>query len=193
MFHIRRAEIKKSVGLFGLIALAAMADVSALAQSKMHYLSGGNAFPVWQKITVSNSGSNFTVTCVPATANCGTATVAKAAALTQSVTLYALPANGYIAACPQIKTTTAFAGTPATLTATLGTTESATFFLSSLYNLLTAASNTNFAPATGLCPGLGSTTRAGTNVLVNLIATVGNVSTISSGAVEVQLLVSVIQ
>lgn len=176
-----------------LIGFLLLAEALCGQAAKMHYFSTGNPFPVWEKITVANSGSNFTVTCVPATTNCGTATVAKAAALTQSVTLYALPANGYIAACPQIKTTTVFAGTPATLTATLGTTESATFFLSSLYNLLTAASNTNFAPATGLCPGLGSTTRAGTNILMNLIATVGNVSTISGGVVEVQLLVSIVQ
>lgn len=161
------------------------------AQSQMHYFSTGNPFPVWQKITVANSGSNFTVTCVPTTTNCGSATIAKAAATTQSVVVYALPANGYIASCPQIKSTTAFTGTFVTLTGTLGTTQSGTFYTSSLYDLMGAVSATNFAPATGLCVGLGSTTRSATNLTLNLISTVANVSGATAGVVEIQFLITV--
>lgn len=170
-----------------LLALAAAVQ----AQGMMSYSATGNKFPVWQKITVANSGSNFTVTCVPTTTNCGTATVAKAGATAQSVVLYALPANGYIASCPQIKSTTAFTGTFVTLTGTLGTTQSGTFYTSSLYDLMGAVSATNFAPATGLCVGLGSTTRSATNLTLNLISTVANISGATAGVVEIQFLVSV--
>src|ERR1051326_6083181 len=55
------------------------------------------------KWIIANSGANFQITAPDGT----TSTVAKAAALTQSVTVFALPANSVISTC-LLKTGTAF-------------------------------------------------------------------------------------
>ncbi len=160
---------------------------SLFAQSQMHYLPTGNPFPVWQKISVANSGSNFAVTCVPATTNCGTASVAKAAALTQSVVLYALPANAFIDSCV-VKSTTAFAGTT-TLTATLGVTGALTSCVSTPFDLNAAVSNTNLSSIVLTAPVLSV---AGTNLILALTGTVSNLSSISAGAASVWVKLSVL-
>ena len=173
-----------------ILALLAVGLLHGQAAS-VHFSPTGNPFPVWQKITISNSGSNLTVTCVPTTANCGTATVAKAAATTQSVTVYTLPANGYVFGCPQVKTTTAFIG-PTTLTSTLGLTGSLTFFFSTVFDLKAAVSATNFAPASNICLAQGSTTRSSTDVILALTSTIENISSVSAGVVEVQIPITVL-
>jgi len=168
-----------------------MLQPASAQSSQIHYLPTGNPFPVWQKITVSNSGSNLTVACVPTTTNCGTATVAKAAATTQSVTVYTLPANGYVLGCPQVKTTTAFTGTT-TLTSTLGVTGALTFFFSTVFDMKAAVSATNFAPSNNICLAQGSTTRSSIAVILALTSTVENISSISAGVVEVQIPITVL-
>jgi hypothetical protein len=130
--------------------------------------------------TMANSTTNLAVS-----VNGSTATnTAKAAALTQSITLFALSplmrVTSYTA-----KTSTAFAGTT-TLTSTLGdSVGTTTSYSSTLYDLKAAVSNTNFQDS-----GAGGitlpkhVTEAGSNVIVGLISTVANISSISAGSVD---------
>lgn len=101
----------------------------------------------------------------------------KTAGLTQAVTLFQLPANGYISHY-RVKTATACTG-PTTLTATLGSTGSTTLFSTALYDLKAAVSATNFTNVAPLVTG--SDTAAATNVVAGLIATVANVDGIAAG------------
>ncbi len=167
------------------LGLAVCLAVSA--QSQMHYLPTGNPFPTWQRINVASSSSNFAVTCVPTTTNCGTASVAKAAALTQSVTLYTLPANAFVDSCV-VKSTTAVAGTT-TLTATLGVTGALTSCVSTPFDLNAAVSNTNVASISPTAPVLSV---AGTSLILALTGTVSNLSSISAGAISVWVKLSVL-
>ncbi len=164
-----------------------MSGLASAQRVQMHYTPTGNIWPVWQRINLALSGSNFTVTCVPATANCGTASVAKAAALTQSVTLYTLPANAFVDSCV-VKSTTAFAGTT-TLTATLGVTGALTSCVSTPFDLNAAVSNNNLASVSPTAPVLSV---AGTNLILALTGTVSNLSAISAGAVSVWVKLSVL-
>lgn len=164
-----------------IIALLLVVTIGqAKAQSVMHYFSTGNAFPVWVKYTVVAIG-NGSGGCANSngcwSVNGGTA-VNKAAALTQDVTLFQLPASGAVVTTPVIKTATACTGTT-TLTATIGTTNSDTFFTTSLYDLKAAVSNTNLS--TGLAVHLGSDTAVATNVVAGLIGTVQNIDQIVAG------------
>ena len=168
--------------------LAVLACAISFGQgSQMHYLSTGNTLPVWSKITVANSGANFTVTCSPATTLCGTSPVAKAAALTQSVTLLTLPAKGYILSC-MAKSGTSFAGTT-TLTATVGITGTLTACISGAYDLNAAVSNTNLSVA---LPATPIVSIAGTSVILALTGTISNLSSISAGSTDVWILWSVL-
>lgn len=105
----------------------------------------------------------------------------KTAGLTQDVTLFQLPAGAFLGGPPRLKTATAFTGTT-TLTATLGTATLNTFFVSAVYDLKAAVSVTNFAPASGLSVGLGSSTTAAVNVVLGLIATIQNIDQIVTGS-----------
>jgi hypothetical protein len=113
----------------------------------------------------------------------GTLGANRAAGITQSVTLFTLPANSFVNAV-RVKTATAFTGT-ATLTATLGTAGSATFFVSVPYNMQSAVSATNFSPASGISAGLGSATTASEAVVLALTSSVQNIDQISAGVVDV--------
>jgi hypothetical protein len=162
----------RAVVLFAFSMLAA-------AQSVVHYVPmNPGAAPQIAKWTVANSGSNFLITNPDGT----TSTVAKAAAITQSVTVFALPANGKILDCT-VKTTTAFAGT-ATLTSTLGVTGSLTGCIGTAYDMKAAVSNTNFSVA---LPATPIVSFAGTNVILALTSTVENISSISAGAISIWL------
>lgn len=103
----------------------------------------------------------------------------KTAGLTQSVTLFQLSANGYIAAY-RIKTATACAGTT-TLTTGLGTASTPNFFLVSAigYDLKAAVSATNITTALPLA--MGSDTAAAVNAVASLTATVDNIDQITAG------------
>jgi hypothetical protein len=130
------------------------------------------------KWTVANSGPNFLVTSPTGS----TSTVAKAADITQSVTVFALPANSVIVSCV-MKSGTAFTGTT-TLTATLGVTGTLTACVSVAYDLKAAVSNTNLTAALPATPVVSI---AGTNLLLALTSTVDNLSSISAGSVSVWL------
>lgn len=161
------------------IILLILVAVLATPQSKMHYLPmtpGG--IPQVGKWTVANSSTNFLITNPDGT----TSTVAKAAALTQSVTVFALPANTVVLGCV-IKTGTAFAGTT-TLTATLGVTGTLTACVSGAYDLNAAVTNTNL---TAVALSVPVVTVAGTNALLALTSTISNLSSISIGSVTIWL------
>jgi hypothetical protein len=159
-------------------------SLAAQAQSVVHYfpMSPGADVQI-AKWTVANSGSNFLITNPDGT----TSTVAKAAQITQSVTVFALPANGKILDCT-VKTTTAFTGTT-TLTSTLGVTGVLTGCIGTAYDMKAAVSNTNFSVA---LPATPIVSFAGTNVILALTSTVQNISAISAGAISIWLTWSIL-
>lgn len=140
--------------------------------------------PMWVKVTVTNSTTNFTVTCAgPAsfTAICGTSPVAKAGAVTQSVTLFTPAVNFVVDNCV-VKTATAFTGTT-TLTSTLGITGTLTGCVSVAYDMKAAVSVTNRAIPT-VVPSVASFN--GTDaVILALTSTIDNISSISAGSVVI--------
>src|ERR1041385_3329615 len=154
-------------------------SMMAMGQSVVHYfpMSPGADVQI-AKWTVANSGSNFLISNPDGT----TSTVAKAAQITQSVTVFALPANGKILDCT-VKTTTAFTGTT-TLTSTLGVTGSLTGCIGTAYDMKAAVSNTNFSVA---LPATPIVSFAGTNVILALTSTIDNLSSISAGAISIWL------
>jgi hypothetical protein len=125
--------------------------------------------------TIANSGANFLITAPDNT----TTTVAKAAAVTQSVVVFALPANSVVQSCT-IKSGTAFTGTT-TLTASLGITGTLAGCVAGPYDLKAAVSATNVTIAA--TPGIVSI--AGTNFILALTSTIDNLSSISAGSVTV--------
>lgn len=128
------------------------------------------------KWTVANSSTNFLVTNPDGT----TSTVAKAANVLQSVTVFALPTNSVVVGCI-VKTGTAFAGTSA-LTATVGITGTLTACISTPYNLQAAVSTTNLSV---VAPTVPVVSVAGTNLILALTSTIDNVSSISAGSVTI--------
>jgi hypothetical protein len=137
--------------------------------------------PQWAKYTLT-AISNGTNGCVNAN-GCwqvnGVRGANKAAALTQNVTLFVLPANGHVVAY-RIKTATACTG-PTTLVTGLGTTGSTGLYLAASpgYNLKTAVSATNVT--TGAPSAVGSDTAASTSIVASLTATVSNVDQTVAG------------
>lgn len=130
------------------------------------------------KWTVANSGANLLIT-DPYGA---TSTVAKAAAVTQSVTLFALPANSVINTCV-VKTATAFTGTT-TLTSTVGITGTLTACVATPFDMKAAVTNTNLSAA---LPSTPVVSIAGTNLILALTSTIDNISSISAGSITVWL------
>lgn len=140
--------------------------------------------PMWVKVTVTNSTTNLTVTCAgPAsfTGICGTSPVAKAGAVTQSVTLLT-PATNFVVDNCIVKSATAFTGTT-TLTATLGITGSLTGCVSVAYDLKAAVAVANRGIPT-VVPSIASFN--GTDaVILALTSTIDNISSISAGSVVI--------
>ncbi len=143
-----------------------------------------NPGPIVQsaKWTVANSGSNFLITNPDAT----TSTVAKAAGVTQSVVMFALPAKAVITSC-YIKSNTAFTGT-LTLTGSVGVTGSLTGCLG-VYDLQAAVSNTNLSAAALTTPIVSI---AGTNLILALVSTIDNLTSVSAGSVSVWITWSIL-
>lgn len=128
------------------------------------------------KWVVANSTTNLQITNPDGT----TSLVAKAAATTQSLTFFTLPANAVIESC-LLKTTTAFTGTT-TLTATAGITGSLTACVSAAYDLKAAVSNTNLSTPIAIIP---TPSIASTAAVLALTSTVDNISSISAGSVTI--------
>ena len=134
----------------------------------------GTDFPGWQKFSIAflanGSGGCATATgCISVTPAGGTATLVDAAInpnTSQSVTLFQLPAGGFVEFV-RIKSTTACTGTT-TATATIGDTTSATKFRSTTYDLMAAVAATNVAGAAALA---APSTTAAANVVVGLAVT----------------------
>lgn len=136
----------------------------------------------WCKYNVAFNSTNFRVTACDGT----TSDVARAAALTQSVTLAALPAKSFVQSTV-VKTSTAFVGT-ATLNITLGITGTTDLFVNTPFDVKTVVSATNLVQG-GLLTGGGDlnniTTMAATNLLLTFTATTNNLSLISAGSIDV--------
>jgi len=152
------------------------------AQSLVHYFSAGNLFPVWTKYTVT-AIANGVNGCANAN-GCwqvnGVLGANKTAGLTQSVTLFQLPANGYLNSY-RIKSATACTGTTTLLTG-FGTASNPNLFLVSAitgYDLMAAVSATNLSLALPLV--MGSDTTAAVNVVGSLTSTVSNIDQIVTG------------
>lgn len=153
----------------------------AQAQSAaLHYKAAGNLFPVWSKYTVTRVSGGWQV-------NGGGTVAASSSGSTQNVSLFTLPANGFVHAA-RFKTETACTGLT-TLTSTFGTSGSSTLFLSSGYDLMAAVSNTNISNAQLL--KVGSDTAASIDVVAGLTGT-GAGKTISDIAVGCSFTVSVL-
>ncbi len=104
----------------------------------------------------------------------------KSAALTQSVTLAGLPANGYVSEY-RIKSATACTGTTTLLTG-LGTASTPNLYLVSAstgYDLQAAVSATNLTMSLPIAAG--SDTTAAVNLVASLTATVDNIDQIAAG------------
>lgn len=162
--------------IIGLLLASAVAFAQAPAAH--YYPTNPGAIPQSGKWNVANSGANLVITDPLG----GTATVAKAAAVTQSVTVFALPAKAMVLSCV-VKTGTAFTGTT-TLTATLGITGTLTACVSTPYNLQAAVTATNFSV---VLPTTPIVSYAGTNLILALTSTVQNISSISAGSVDVTI------
>ena len=162
-----------------LCLLVALAGVASHAQSALHYnpMNPGGV-PQVAKWTVANSSTNLLITNPDGT----TSTVAKAAATTQSVTVFALPANSVILSCT-IKTGTAFTGTT-TLTATVGITGALTACVSTPYDMKAAVAAGNFSAPLTITPIINF---AGINFILALTSTVDNLSSISAGSLTIYL------
>lgn len=154
------------------------------AQTQMHYVPlNPVGVPLVAKWIVTNSTTNLQITQPTGT----TSLVAKAAAVTQSVVLFALPAKSTILSCT-IKSDTAFTGTT-TLVGTIGITGTLTACVSTPYDLKAAVSNTNLAITLPTTPVLSW---AGTNLILALTSTIDNISSISAGAVQIQLVYTIL-
>jgi hypothetical protein len=138
--------------------------------------------PTWHKYSLAKI-ANATGGCTNAngcwTVNGGTA-VNAAAALTQDIVLFALPAQGSVDTPLRMKTRTACSGAATALITSLGDTASDTYFASGLtYDLTAAVSATNLSNV--LPTALGADTSASTNITVTLTTTVNNVDQLATG------------
>lgn len=165
--------------------LLLLAALPAFAQLTPAVPSG--PVPAWQKysvVAIANGVGGCASANLCWSVNGGTP-VAKAAALTQSLPILALPANGYVSGV-RIKTSTACTGT-VTLTGTIGTTGTVGFYLVGLYDLKAAVANANIT--TALLAATGSDTAAATNVTVGFISTVQTLDAVAAGcAFDVHIL-----
>jgi len=160
-------------------ALLFLVSVSFAQSPTVHYVPTNPGASVQSaKWSIANSSTNLTITNQAGTV----VTTAKAAATTQSLIIFALPAKAMVLSCV-VKSTTAFTGTT-TLTATLGITGTLTACVSTPFDLMAAVANTNFSVALPTTPIVSY---AGTNLILALTSTVQNISSISAGAVDVTI------
>lgn len=169
--------------LYGTMAALA-ANQTLIANAKLSTTVPGGTIPAWKAYTYlkAANGANGCANakgCWQLNGLAGAGTT-PAAAVTQALTVLALPANG---AVEDVRIKTAVACTNAGGTATItdvGLTGTAGYYATGLtYNLETAAGDTNL-----LWPALaarGSNTAATTNVTVTLAADVGNIEDWADG------------
>lgn len=104
----------------------------------------------------------------------------KAAALTQDIALFTLPARGYIEKV-RFKTTTAFTGGTTSVISDVGTSGTAGYFVTGLtYNLKTAVGDTNLSNP--ILTAIGSDTAASRSITFRVTNTVDNISAITTGS-----------
>lgn len=166
----------KFITVFFLLIVSSFAQVVPAVNSALTAWPLG-AVPVWQKWIIANSGANFLITKPDGT----TTTVAKAAAVTQSVSLLTPGVTFKLTDCV-IKSGTAFTGTT-TLTATVGITGTLTGCVSVAYDMKAAVSSTNFGIPTIATSAMSTN---GTDALIlALTSTIDNLSSVSAGSVTV--------
>lgn len=165
------------------LVLLLISAIGLHAQSVVHYFSTGNVFPVWVKYSVVKTSGNWLIN--------GGNSQAAAGATSQAITLFTLPANGYVHAT-RMKTTTACAGITAITLTSLGNSGSATAYIAALtYDLKAAVSATNINIP--LLTGVGSNTTSTTSVTATISGTAQNISSITDGcALDVHVLWSVL-
>ena len=149
----------------------------------MHYFSAGNAFPVWVKYSVVKTSGNWLIN--------GGNSQAAAGATSQAITLFTLPANGYVHDI-RAKTTTACLGITSITLTSFGNSGSATAYIAALtYDLKAAVSATNINIP--LLTGVGSNTASTTAITATISGTAQNISSITDGcAFDVHVLWSVL-
>lgn len=111
-----------------------------------------------------------------------------AAALTNTITIYSLPAGATVNGCIIHHTAAFTGGLVATYTLSVGKTGNTTKYISA-QNVFQAPSNTTFgigSAGTIDLTDFGSTT----NITLTAISTVGNLNTATKGSVDIYLLVS---
>ena len=165
-----------------LILALLFASTLSAQFATVHYSALGNPYPVWTKYTVTAiaNGANGCANANGCWQVNGVLGANKTAGLTQSVTLFQLPAAGYVGFF-RIKSATACTGTTTLLTG-LGTAGNANFYMVSAvtgYDLQAAVSATNIT--TALPVAVGSTTTAAVNIVASLTTTVDNIDQIVAG------------
>jgi hypothetical protein len=142
--------------------------------------------PFWSKWNVAVNGANLDITAPDGTVT----SVALAAALTQDVTLAALPPRAHLLSAV-IKAAVAATGTT-TLTGGLGITGTDNYYLAKTFDLKAAVSDTNYNGGTNgvmAKTGLGGSFAA-LNLLFALVATVDNLTALLTGSFDIWVLIS---
>jgi len=169
---------------------ACISNTTGLAVMPANTDPGGN-IPAWKKYSLL-AIANGVNGCASAN-NCwqvnGVYNSDKAAALTQDVVLFQLPAKGKVLDW-RIKSNTACTGNT-TLKTGLGITGSNVIFRAQTYDLMAAVADANVSEGPTAVPA--TSTHAAVNVLGSLIATVSNISSTAVGcAVDFWVLWSVL-
>lgn len=156
---------------------------TALTQTSTGLRAGplGNMLGV-HKYTITKTAGNWVLTGTGAASS-----QAAAAALTQEITVFALPARSYVAEGQVVKTTTACAGTTTLQMTNLGVTGETDKYGTYTYDLKAAVTDTNFERLSGE-PSGPPNTYATINMIVTLVSTVQNISSVTDGcAFELQV------
>lgn len=159
-------------------AFLLLVALSSFALSQITKIAGGGG-ATWRKYSLVAIAD--TVNGCTNAAGCwqvnGVRGANKAAALTQDVVLFPLPAKGHVTDW-RIKTATACTGAT-TINTGMGTTGNNVLFRARTYNMITAVSATNLS--NGPTAATGSDMHATTNIVASLITTVENVDQIVAG------------
>lgn len=168
------------LGIVGVLAVGA--QIGAQSVNVFPWPPGQQ--PQFANFSVQVNGTNFNIV-DPAS---GIVQTAISPSSSQAVQITILTPGTHILACG-MKTSTAFTGV-ASLTSTLGVTGNLTACVSNAYNLEAAVGSTNFA-----IPGLTVPLLSynGTDAVVLSLTATGNLTSLTAGAVGIELLWAVNQ
>lgn len=170
-----------------LLSIALTFTASLFAQGQpmpSPFVTAGasGSLPIWSAYTLTaiSNGSNGCINANGCWQVNGVLGANKSAALTQAITLFQLPASGFVSNF-RIKSVIACTGT-STLRSGLGTATGPDFFMVSAstgYDLQAVVFATNITTVLPLA--VGSTTTAAVNLVANLTSTSGNIDQIAAG------------